>query len=111
MLPAVQTYESGKGVSWIDQQAAGTEPEHPAPTVALAKAPAKTDGTSGQSNQPVSNTANAASTGSTGSGTDNTARWLGGIGLVVGALGLGFGAGAILRGRRTPAAAKEGDGS
>jgi uncharacterized protein YcnI len=114
VLPAVQTYDSGKVVSWIDKPAAGTEPEHPAPTVALAKAPAKTDNAanaSGQINQPVSN---AASTTNTGSGTDNTARWLGGIGLVVGALGVGFGAGAILRGRRAPAtkaATKEGDGS
>ncbi|MFL6142706.1 MAG: YcnI family protein [Labedaea sp.] len=108
VLPTVQTYDSGKVVSWIDKPAAGTEPEHPAPTVALTKAAAKTDNATGQSDQPVSN---AASTTSTGSGTDNTARWLAGIGLVVGALGLGFGAGAILRGRRAPAAVKEGDGS
>jgi hypothetical protein len=32
--------------------------------------------------------------------SDNTARWLGGAGLVVGALGLGVGVGAVLRSRR-----------
>ena len=31
---------------------------------------------------------------------DTTARWLGGAGLLVGALGLGFGGGAVLRTRR-----------
>ena len=33
-------------------------------------------------------------------GSDKTARYLGGAGLAVGALGLGFGVGAILRSRR-----------
>jgi hypothetical protein len=33
-------------------------------------------------------------------GVDNTARWLGGIGLILGALGLGLGGGAVLKGRR-----------
>jgi hypothetical protein len=42
--------------------------------------------------------------------SDNTARWLGGAGLLVGAIGLGFGAGAVLRSRRpaTVPAAKAG---
>jgi hypothetical protein len=33
--------------------------------------------------------------------TDTTARWLGGIGLLVGALGLGLGVGAVARTRRS----------
>ena len=33
--------------------------------------------------------------------TDTTARWLGGIGLVLGALGAALGIGATLRGRRS----------
>ena len=42
VMPAVQTYDNGKVVSWIDQPAAnGAEPEHPAPVVQLAKADAK----------------------------------------------------------------------
>ena len=36
----------------------------------------------------------------TASGADTTARWIGGAGLAVGALGLGVGAGAVLRTRR-----------
>ena len=34
---------------------------------------------------------------------DDTARWLGGAGLLVGALGLGLGMGAVLRTRRSGA--------
>jgi periplasmic copper chaperone A len=37
---------------------------------------------------------------------DTTARWLGGSGLLVGALGLGVGAGAVLRSRRTAGVAR-----
>ena len=38
---------------------------------------------------------------------DPTARWLGGAGLLLGALGLGFGAGSLLRGRRGSAASSD----
>jgi uncharacterized protein YcnI len=94
VLPAVQTYDNGEVVAWDQPPAAdGSEPERPAPTVALtppaddaAAAPAPAAGTSGA--DPSS--------------TDTTARWLGGAGLLVGALGLGVGAGAVLRSRRTP---------
>ena len=112
VLPAVQTYDNGKVVSWIDPPAAAgaQEPEHPAPVIELSKKDGKGDAMTANTNtgsQPVANTASTSST----SGTDNTARWLGGIGLVVGALGLGVGVGATLRARRTVAAAKVGDGS
>jgi hypothetical protein len=66
------------------------------------------DAQAGGNSQPVANAANTSSSAST---TDNTARWLGGIGLAVGALGLGFGAGATLRARRAVASAKAGDKS
>jgi uncharacterized protein YcnI len=115
VLPAVQTYDNGKVVSWIDQPAAAgaPEPEHPAPVIQLAKAdpqggdddmaaPAANGNTQAGSNGGGSGTAAASSATS----TDKTARWLGGIGLVVGALGLGVGAGATLRARRAIANAK-----
>lgn len=88
VLPAIQTYDSGQVVSWDQVQTGSEEPEHPAPTVKLAAASSGGDGDAGASpaGQPDS--------------TDDTARWLGGAGLVVGALGLGIGGGAILRGRR-----------
>jgi periplasmic copper chaperone A len=116
VLPAVQTYDNGKAVSWdAPPPASGAEePEHPAPVVALAPAdaadqqagaPANGDTHTGDSQTPAEGTAAPASS------TDTTARWLGGIGLVVGALGLGFGAGATMRARRATAAPKAKDES
>ena len=78
VLPAVQTHDDGEVVAW-DQEPGpdGAEPERPAPTVELVAAP-----------------------GTTAAGTDDTARWLGGAGLAVGALGVGVGGGAVLSNRR-----------
>ncbi|WP_127781616.1 YcnI family protein [Rhodococcus sp. X156] len=94
-LPAEQVYSDGTVVRW-DQQATvhGDEPEHPAPSLTLAAA-APTSGHGSTSAATQSSTAPEAS-----SGSDTTARWLGGAGLVLGALGLGLGAGAVLRSRR-----------
>jgi periplasmic copper chaperone A len=95
VLPAVQTYDDGEVVAWDQPPAAdGSEPERPAPVVALTPASDEEAATA------------AAGGADPGSGTDSTARWLGGAGLLVGALGLGFGAGATLRGRRGPGAAR-----
>lgn len=105
LLPTAQTYDSGKVVRW-DQPPApdGSEPEHPAPNVRLAAASEHGHGGAGE--QGKAKPAEGASDGSAGSG-DSTARWLGGAGLVVGALGLGLGAGATLRARKAVATAKE----
>jgi uncharacterized protein YcnI len=77
VLPAVQTYDDGEVVAW-DQppNADGSEPERPAPTVELVPA------------------------GGSAAGADDTARLIGGGGLLVGALGLGLGGGAVLQNRR-----------
>jgi uncharacterized protein YcnI len=92
-MPASQTYDNGKVVSWADPpNADGSEPEHPAPSVSLTAA------TSGDSHAAMS--ASAAPADPPSSSDDTTARWLGGAGLLVGALGLGFGGGALLRTRR-----------
>lgn len=79
VLPAVQTYDDGEVVAW-DQppNADGSEPERPAPTVELLPAATDTEEATG----------------------DDTARWIGGAGLLVGALGLGLGGGAVLQNRR-----------
>jgi periplasmic copper chaperone A len=79
---ALQTYSDGDVVRWIEATPpGGPEPDHPAPTLTLTKA----------------------GTDSTSSGSDDsTARTLGIIGIVVGALGVAFGAGAILVSRRKP---------
>jgi uncharacterized protein YcnI len=101
VLPATQTYEGGKVVNWNEVQAAGAqEPEHPAPTVQLAAA-----STADHHGAPVANMADMHSEAASPSSSDNTARWLGGAGLVVGALGLGVGAGATIRARKAGASA------
>ncbi|MCF7551886.1 YcnI family protein [Pseudonocardia sp. WMMC193] len=97
VLPAVQTYDDGRVVSWDQPTVAGAEePEHPAPTVTLTPATGGGHGAHGGGD-----TAAAAGT------TDTTARWLGGVGLLLGALGLGLGGGALLRSRRSGAEPKE----
>lgn len=85
VLPAVQTYDDGEVVAWDQPPTAdGSEPERPAPTVELLPAEDATD--TGTGADPV--------------GEDDTARWIGGAGLLVGALGLGLGGGAVLQNRR-----------
>lgn len=99
-FPAIQTYEDGKVVQWNQPTPAnGEEPEHPAPVVKLAAASGDGD--------HAAMTATTSDAEATPSTSDTTARWLGGAGLIVGALGLGVGAGAVLRSRR-PAAATPG---
>jgi periplasmic copper chaperone A len=91
---AKQTYDSGTVVDW-NQPANpdGSEPEHPAPSVTLTPAAAGADA-HGMA------MATAATPDPAAAGTDTTARWLAGAGLLVGALGLGVGGGAVLQSRR-----------
>jgi periplasmic copper chaperone A len=103
VMPAVQTYDDGTVVNW-DQVADPSrpdapEPEHPAPTVRLV------DG-SGPGNLDAAEhgESSTAGMGDPAAGVDHTARWLGGVGLALGALGLGLGAGAVTRVRRVSSA-------
>jgi uncharacterized protein YcnI len=105
-FPAHQAYSDGKVVDWNQPTpAGGEEPEHPAPAVKLA---AKTDDEHGGTAAGT-----AATTGehteAAAATSDSTARWLGGAGLLVGAIGLGVGAGATIRARK--ATAKSGGNS
>ncbi|MFL6122394.1 YcnI family protein [Actinophytocola sp.] len=102
VMPAVQTYDNNEVVSWDEPMKDGAEePEHPAPEIALAAA-GEGDHHGGT---PTADTGSenvaATSTTAAADSTDDTARWLGGIGLVLGALGVGFGVGATVRSRRT----------
>jgi uncharacterized protein YcnI len=100
VIPAIQTYEGGKVVAWDQPPATnGSEPEHPAPVIELAP---EGEDAHGGSAPDVENAAaeSGDSNEAAASGTDDTARWLGGAGLVVGALGLGFGVGATMRARK-----------
>jgi len=108
VMPTVQTYDDGKVVAWEEPPAEDGEPEHPAPVLDLA--PASGDhhgGPAAAGEESHGSTEDSAAA----AGTDDTARWLGGAGLVVGALGLGLGAGATLRARRVTAAARQGQQS
>ncbi|KAA0024786.1 YcnI family copper-binding membrane protein [Antrihabitans cavernicola] len=96
-LPAVQTYSDGKVVDWNQPMGAdGSEPEHPAPSIELAAAGASDDDDHGSAAPAAAPVTHDDATGS-----DTTARWLGGIGLVLGALGAALGIGAVVRGRRS----------
>ncbi|MGX7823705.1 YcnI family copper-binding membrane protein [Actinokineospora sp. 24-640] len=102
VIPAIQTYDSGKVVAWDAPPTDGEEPERPAPVVTLAAASGDHHGTS----TPVAAEAGAGTGGddhAAAASSDTTARWLGGAGLAVGALGLGIGVGATLRARRLTA--------
>jgi uncharacterized protein YcnI len=97
VMPTVQTYDNGQTVAWSDPPTDGAEPEHPAPVLVLRAGPGGGHSHStGHGDGPT--VAGAAS--STVAASDSTARWLSGVALVVGALGLGLGVGAVLRTRR-----------
>lgn len=87
-FPAVQTYSDGQAVAW-DQEATGDEePEKPAPSLTLAAHSGDGHGTGAEDAAAPEDA------------TDTTARWLGGIGLVLGALGAALGFGAVVRSKR-----------
>ncbi|MEU5761540.1 YcnI family protein [Nocardia sp. NPDC047648] len=91
-FPAKQTYSDGKVVSW-DQPVGkdGDEPEHPAPSVTL---------TAGKSHAPDGHKVSSEAEADDDDHEDETARWLGGIGLALGLLGVALGLGNVIRGRR-----------
>ncbi|WP_042375395.1 YcnI family protein [Gordonia alkanivorans] len=98
-LPTLQTYADGEKADWNQPiPADGTEPEKPAPTITLA---AGGDGHGAHhAAAPETSTSVSQASPSTDS-EDSAARWLGGIGLVVGALGTVFGLAALMVVRRS----------
>lgn len=95
---AVQTYNDGQVVRWIDVPTGAEEPDHPAPVVSLTGAPATT---------VVATTTSAASSTSDGSDDNQDSDSGGGVGvtaLIVGAFVLaGIGGGIALSARRRAA--------
>lgn len=84
-FPATQTYADGQVVTWDQQvQPGGAEPEHPAPALDLTQGKADHDGHSAHAPQ-VSVTHES---GAHEAHPDKTARWFGGIGLILGAVAL-----------------------
>ncbi|HEX3651006.1 MAG TPA: YcnI family protein, partial [Pseudonocardiaceae bacterium] len=98
LMPAVQTYSNGDVVNWNQPTVAGKpEPEHPTPHLVLAA----TTSDDGAPAAPAADSATATPAAAPSAASDGTARWLGGIGIVLAALALGFGLGAFVRGRRS----------
>jgi len=107
VIPATQTYDGPKGeVKWDAPPTSGEEPEHPAPVVKLVAAAAGEDSHGSAGDSAEVKPAAGSHDDDSVAASDNTARWLGGAGLLVGALGLGLGVGATLRAKRVTARAK-----
>ncbi|BDU03811.1 YcnI family copper-binding membrane protein [Nocardia cyriacigeorgica] len=99
-FPTKQTYSDGKVVDW-NQPADQGLVANPAPTLSLAAATGDGHGTHGVDSENQSGETQSAAAESDDSGTDTTARWLGGLGLAAGLLGLGLGVGSVIRGRQS----------
>jgi uncharacterized protein YcnI len=95
-FPAIQHYDNGQDVSWIDPTVEGQpEPEHPAPAIQLTAAE-ESGSSSDASSSPATSSSPAVTATVVKKETNNT---LGIIAIIVGALGLIFGAVALARGR------------
>ncbi|WP_315772281.1 YcnI family protein [Rhodococcoides kroppenstedtii] len=99
-FPARQTYSDGQVVAWDQPTTDGAEPEYPAPTLDLATASADEHAGHGGHSAGTSDTATTTAAAETSS-SDDTALWVAGVALVLGALGAALGLGSVLRGRRS----------
>ncbi|WP_078600540.1 YcnI family protein [Streptomyces violens] len=108
VFKALQTYDNKEVVRWIEPAKEGApEPENPAPVLKLVDAGAAEQGgssggtdTAGAKDAESGADAGKSSTTAAADSTDNTARVLGVIGIVVGVIGVGFG---LFAGRRRTA--------
>ncbi len=99
-FPARQTYSDGQVVAWDQAATDGAEPEYPAPTLELAAASDDEHAGHGGHSVGTSDTATTTAAAETSS-SDDTALWVAGAALVLGALGAALGLGSVLRGRRS----------
>jgi uncharacterized protein YcnI len=94
VFKALQTYDDGEVVRWIEEPKEGQpEPENPAPVLKLDQAAAEEEGGSSGGASAQRDDAAAPAEGS----SDTTARTLGAVGVALGAAGLAFG---VRAGRR-----------
>lgn len=94
-FPVTQTYSDGTVVNWDQGPATdGTEPERPAPTLTLSPNTGDAHGAHAVDAAPVTAQPEAHQ-----SDTDTTARWLGGAGLILGAIALALSIGNMVRRR------------
>lgn len=105
VFKALQTYSNKEVVRWIEPtKEGGPEPENPAPVLKLVNAPEGEhgDGADAANASDAKNGAGDERGGTTAAAdsSDDTARILGVIGIVVGVVGIGFG---VFAGRRRSA--------
>jgi uncharacterized protein YcnI len=95
-FPAIQTYDNGKDVNWIEKTGAdGKEPEHPAPSITLtakaaeegSSATATTTTPGGAAVTPAGGSGSG-STSTSGTASDDSSKGLAIAGLVLGVLAL-----------------------
>jgi len=99
VLPAIQTYESGEVVRWIEETPpSGEEPEHPAPVLTLTAGGDEHGG--GAEEEPENGESESASDADDADSDDDDGNTLAVVALVVGALGLVTGAVALVQARR-----------
>ncbi|MGA5817241.1 YcnI family protein [Kitasatospora sp. NPDC094028] len=102
VFKALQTYDNGDVVRWIDEAKDGQpEPAHPAPVLKLTKAAAGEDG-HGVTASPAAGAHGDSSDHAEASdgdkkSSDSTARVLGVVGIVVGVIGTGVGIAGLRR--------------
>jgi uncharacterized protein YcnI len=98
---ALQTYENGEVVRWIEEEAPGVEPERPAPVLKLTKADSATTETTtpGQTAQ-AGEVAESKSADAVSKSDVDSARMFGILGMAFGLLG--FGSAMASRRRRDP---------
>ncbi|MEU4346761.1 YcnI family protein [Streptomyces sp. NPDC023838] len=106
VFKAVQTYSNGETVRWIEEQKQGAEePANPAPVLTLSAASANHHGgaapaSDDKKDDMAGHDDKKTEAASDSKDTDNTARVLGVVGIVVGVAGVAFG---VLAGRRRAA--------
>ncbi|WP_327253728.1 YcnI family copper-binding membrane protein [Streptomyces sp. NBC_01244] len=98
VFKAIQTYDNGEIVRWIEEPKEGAaEPQNPAPVLKLTAAPAggdhhdATPKTDGDKNGAAADHKDGHDTAASKSGSDTTARALGIAGIVIGLGGVAFG--------------------
>jgi periplasmic copper chaperone A len=87
-LPTVQTYSDGSVVRWDEPTVAGAEePEHPAPTLDVRRS-TEAGGETAATSTPSSASTASSTASSAKDSPDGVARWLGGIGALLGTAAL-----------------------
>ncbi|MFD8543487.1 YcnI family protein [Streptomyces sp. NPDC059649] len=96
VFKALQTYDNKQVVRWIEPtKEGGPEPENPAPVLKLTAAEGDAHGAAADA--ASSDKGGEEKTAAAADTSDNTARLLGAVGIVVGIIGVGFG---VFAGRR-----------